>query len=173
MKKEKIRNVINAVKISKKFTKGFTLLELLVVVLIIGILAGIALPQYRRAVGKAELAQVISATKAVQNAQDRFYLVNNKYATSFDMLDINLPSNNVICRVGVYWSICNNKNYSIAHYNSQDKNNPNRMECYARNQEAAFACKDFIGKTPELTADGVCETIGVKPCWGASKVLPM
>ena len=71
-----------------KNKKGFTLLELLVVVLIIGILAGIALPQYQKVKEKAEASQLLISLKALQEAQQRYFLEKGVFATNFDNLDI-------------------------------------------------------------------------------------
>ena len=70
---------------------GFTLVELLVVVLIIGILAAIALPQYQTAVNKSRYAGLMPMAKAVKEAEEAMIMTTGDYTDQFVDLSIEVP----------------------------------------------------------------------------------
>jgi type IV pilus assembly protein PilE len=58
---------------------GFTLIELMIVVAIIGIIASYAFPSYVESVRKANRAEAKSLMLQVANQQERYYTENNAY----------------------------------------------------------------------------------------------
>jgi type IV pilus assembly protein PilE len=62
--------------------RGVTLIELMVVVVVVGILAAIAVPSYRNYVLRAQRSDATAALLRIAAAQEKFYLQNNVYATN-------------------------------------------------------------------------------------------
>lgn len=60
--------------------KGFTLLELMIVVAIIGILAGIALPAYQDYVKRGKAAEATAGLADMRVRMEQFYQDNRTYA---------------------------------------------------------------------------------------------
>jgi prepilin-type N-terminal cleavage/methylation domain-containing protein len=55
--------------------KAFTLIELIIVVVIIGILALVAIPRYFANINKAQKSQVLANLAAIKQAQLAYYAV--------------------------------------------------------------------------------------------------
>jgi type IV pilus assembly protein PilA len=63
----------------KRMQKGFTLIELMIVVAIIGILAAVAIPQYQDYTIKAKLSKVQSTLSPLKTAMALFYQENGAF----------------------------------------------------------------------------------------------
>jgi len=77
----------------KKNKKGFTLLEIMIVVIIVGVLAALALPRLFGTIEYSRSTEAFAALSAVRSAMERCYLEPQSFTgcTDFDDLDIPDP----------------------------------------------------------------------------------
>ena len=139
--------------------KVFTLIELLVAILIIGILAAIAFPQYQGAVDKAKFSALMNITRALADANEGFYLLHNYYSENYNELDIDIPAGSIAGHTAHFdWGYCylssesvlcydDKINSELSIYYKQSKNYPDHIFCNAltteENSRSDRLCRHF------------------------------
>ena len=83
----------------KSVQKGFTLIELMIVVAIIGILAAIAIPQYQNYIAKSQVSRVMSELGAIKTAMETCIL-EGKDDTTTPACDLGWTNSNLIAAGG-------------------------------------------------------------------------
>lgn len=84
---------------------GFTLIELMIVVLIIGILTTIAVPQYKKTVDTSRALDAIATLQMIANANRMYQLDNNAYVSGFVNNSHALVTRNYIAtKANIDWS---------------------------------------------------------------------
>ncbi|WP_122082150.1 pilin [Vibrio coralliirubri] len=76
--------------------KGFTLIELMIVVAVIGVLSAIAIPQYQKYVAKAEVASALATMTGIKTNVEAFAVENGEFpdgsSTNQTEADLGVPS---------------------------------------------------------------------------------
>lgn len=77
-------------------SRGFTIIEMLVVLVVLGILAGLGFAKLQSSKDKATIASMHSDLRAVAEEQEAFYIDHRLYSVTTDSLNPNYSSGNVI-----------------------------------------------------------------------------
>jgi type IV pilus assembly protein PilE len=77
---------VGNVKVYNSYQAGFTLVELMIVVVVVGILAMIAIPAYNDSVMKGRRADAKSALTTIAARQEQYFMDNKTYTTDMKAL---------------------------------------------------------------------------------------
>lgn len=76
---------------SSSAKKGFTLIEVMIVIMIIAIITAILMPHYDQAVEKTKVSEALLVTRAIADANRMYNLKNGTYTDDMDNLDVQVP----------------------------------------------------------------------------------
>ncbi len=112
-----------------RYSRGVTLTELLIVIVIIGILGAIAYPNYREFTARAKRTEAKTILLEIAQNQERFYLQNNRYG---DMGELGYSDP----------KITDSQSYSVT-ITANDANNFSATATYQNTDAEASKCDTF------------------------------
>ena len=161
----------------QKTQKGFSLIELMVVIVIIGILANVGIPRYQRFMMKARRSEVKSLLTSMYAAQKSFYAEWDQYYADFDVVGFSLAGDQ-----GYMVGFADNRGLGIPFYpdaiyrndnsaviiNTKDYCDRGSVCTYSRSGALVtniprlsvvqnFSQRFFFGGAANLDKDGVCD----------------
>ena len=156
-------------KRNSRSASGFTLIEMLVVVLVIGVLVSFAWPEYQAAMARTRMASLIPMLRTLKDDMEMRLLTDGSYPDASDgdvSLDIEMfdsctgmnEDGYIECPKEVYFDICRGNQFTVGAIDGKNQlayllwldrsAHPNEKRCLA-NKDNAIAnkvCKNLEGE---------------------------
>jgi prepilin-type N-terminal cleavage/methylation domain-containing protein len=143
--------------------KAFTLMELMVVVVIVGIIAAFAIPNYTKANNKAEERQLITNLRAIISAEEVYKAQTGNYWPS----GLSVPTANqgiAAINAALKLNLLGGAKYD---YNCNSPANQS-YQCFARYSPGVYAWQLYtsnaISKDPSVLNQVCCDVTSPQPC---------
>ncbi|MGA8203586.1 MAG: type IV pilin protein [Woeseiaceae bacterium] len=133
-----------------RYSRGVTLTELLIVIVIVGILGAIAYPNYREFTARAKRTEAKTILLEIAQNQERFYLQNNRYG---DMGELGYTDP----------KITDSQSYSVT-ITANDANNFSATATYQNADAEASKCDTF-----SIDGRGNKTSTPYADCWTRSR----
>lgn len=133
----------------RKYMRGVTLMELMIVVVIVGILTAVAYPSYRQYAAKAKRNEAKAALLQIATLQERHYLQNNTYTT--DMTNLGFAAAGCNTTDTGSYSVC---------VNNADTNTFDATATYQKSDEEKSKCETFT-----MDGSGAKGSTPYNDCW--------
>ena len=137
----------NTLRVMPRSMRGITLIELMIVVVIVGILAAVAYPNYRDFTDRAKRNEAKAILLEIAQNQERFYLQNNRYGNMAE-LGYDDPQ------------ITDSESYSVTVTDPPNANNFTATATYLKGGNEAAKCETFT-----LDGRGTQGSLPNTDCW--------
>ena len=133
--------------------RGITIIELMIVIVIIGIMASIAYPQYREFAARAKRTEAKSALLQIAQNQERFYLSNSTFTN--DMQNLGFPDSSGF--------ITDSESYSVS-VTAANSNDFTAVATYQFDDAEKARCETFT-----ITGGGQRTSTPQTDCWSRTR----